>query len=232
MPVQIFNKNYTDIFSNSLGYYKTNVGDPMSLDLTLHASIRMSSNTNPFFLDGSINYITSSSQSWIDEGFRVGDSITLTIYDSGGASIMTWNASVIYVDNTVLNPSTILGWYTVSAGEFITITVTNRARATLEILLNHCLNSTAGLPFSLIDGESTRARFEDTDGMIVGDIINGIILVNQSGQFLKECSIERLANYATGIFAYTLNVQYINSGIYDSSSFATSNCLKTYLKME
>jgi len=232
MPVQIFNKNYTDIFSNSLSYYKTNVGDPMSLDLTLHASIRMSSNTNPFFLDGSINYITSSSQSWIDEGFRVGDSITLTIYDSGGASIMTWNASVIYVDNTVLNPSTILGWYTVSAGEFITITVTNRARATLEILLNHCLNSTAGLPFSLIDGESTRARFEDTDGMIVGDIINGIILVNQSGQFLKECSIERLANYATGIFAYTLNVQYINSGIYDSSSFATSNCLKTYLKME
>jgi len=232
MPVQIFNKNYTDIFSNSLGYYKTNVGDPMSLDLTLHASIRMSSNTNPFFLDGSINYITSSSQSWIDEGFRVGDSITLTIYDSGGASIMTWNASVIYVDNTVLNPSTILGWYTVSAGEFITITVTNRARATLEILLNHCLNSTAGLPFSLIDGESTRARFEDTDGMIVGDIINGIILVNQSGQFLKECSIERLLNYATGIFAYTLNVQYINSGIYDSSSFATSNCLKTYLKME
>jgi len=232
MPVQIFNKNYTDIFSNSLGYYKTNVGDPMSLDLTLHASIRMSSNTNPFFLDGSINYITSSSQSWIDEGFRVGDSITLTIYDSGGASIMTWNASVIYVDNTVLNPSTILGWYTVSAGEFITITVTGRSRATLEILLNHCLNSTAGLPFSLIDGESTRARFEDTDGMIVGDIINGIILVNQSGQFLKECSIERLANYATGIFAYTLNVQYINSGIYDSSSFATSNCLKTYLKLE
>jgi len=68
--------------------------------------------------------------------------------------------------------------------------------------------------------------------MIVGDIINGIILVNQSGQFLKECSIERLANYATGIFAYTLNVQYINSGIYDSSSFATSNCLKTYLKLE
>jgi hypothetical protein len=68
--------------------------------------------------------------------------------------------------------------------------------------------------------------------MIVGDVISGIILVNQSGQFLKNCTIERLSNYATGIFAYTLNVKYINSGIYDSSSFATSNCLKTYLKME
>ena len=232
MPVQIFNKNYTDIFSNSLSYYKTNVGDPISLDLTLHASIRMSSNTNPMFLDASINYITSTSQSWIDEGFRVGDSITCVIYSSGGSVLNTWTTAVNFVDNTVLNLGSIPFWFDVSAGEFITITVTGRARATLEILLNHCLNSTAGLPFSLIDGESTRARFEDTDVMIVGDVISGIIIVNQSGQFLKECTIERLTDYATGIFAYTLNVQYINSGIYDSSSFATSNCLKTYLKME
>ena len=232
MPVQIFNKNYTDIFSNSLSYYKTNVGDPMSLDLTLHASIRLSSNTNPMFLDASINYITSTSQSWIEEGFRVGDTIDCVIYTPTGTVVNTWTTSILYVDNTVLNPSAVPYWIDLMVGEFITITVTGRSRATLEILLNHCLNSTAGLPFSLIDGESTRARFEDTDGMIVGDIINGIILVNQSGQFLKECSIERLANYATGIFAYTLNVQYINSGIYDSSSFATSNCLKTYLKLE
>jgi hypothetical protein len=232
MPVQIFNKTYTDIFSNSLGYYKTNVGDPISLDLTLHASIRMSSNTNPMFLDASINYITSTSQSWIDEGFRVGDSITCVIYSSGGTVLNTWTTAVNFVDNTVLNLGSIPFWFDVSAGEFITITVTGRARATLEILLNHCLNSTAGLPFSLIDGESTRARFEDTDAMIVGDIISGIIIVNQSGQFLKECSIERLTDYATGIFAYTLTVEYINSGIYDSSSFATSNCLKTYLKLE
>jgi hypothetical protein len=232
MPVQIFNKNYTDIFSNSLSYYKTNVGDPISLDLTLHASIRMSSSGNSFFLDGSINYITSGSQSWINEGFRIGDSITLTIYDSGGTQITTWNATILYVDDTVINPNTILAWFNTSLGEFITITVTGRARATLEILLNHCLNTSSGLPASLIDGESTRARFENTDGMAVGDIISGIILVNQSGQFLKECTIERLANYATGIFAYTLNIQYINSGVYDASSFATSNCLKTYLKME
>ena len=235
MPVQIFNKNYTDIFSNSLSYYKTNVGDPISLDLTLHASIRISSQTNPLFLDLSTTpyYITSSSQSWIDEGFRVGDTVTIDSFDALSSTPTTsFTATVVYVDNTTLGVNTILSWYDLALNQYVVITVTNRARATLEILLNHCLNSTAGLPFSLIDGESTRARFEDTDAMIVGDVISGIILVNQSGQFLKECTIERLANYATGIFAYTLNVQYINSGIYDSSSFATSNCLKTYLKME
>jgi len=232
MPVQIFNKSYTDIFGNSLSYYKTNVGDPINLDLTLHASIRMSSNTNPMFLDGAINYITSSSQSWIDEGFRVGDTINCSIHAFDGSVLTSWTATIYYVDNTVINPSTILSWFSVIDNQYLVITVTNRSRATLEILLNHALNSTAGLSFSLIDGENTRARFEDTDGMAVGDIVNGILLVNQSGQFLKECSIERLPDYLSGVFAYTLNIQYINSGIYDPSNFVTSDCLKTYLKME
>ena len=232
MPVQIFNKTYTDIFGNSLSYYKTNVGDPINLDLTLHASIRLSSLTNPMFLDASINYITSSSQSWIEEGFRVGDSVTCNIYNVGGGIVHTWTTSVLYVDNTVINLSSIPHWIDAMLSEFITITVTGRSRATLEILLNHALNSTSGLSFSLIDGENTRARFENTDAMIVGDTLTGIILVNQSGQFLKECSLERLTDYSTGISAYNLKVQYINSGIYDPSNFLTSDCLKTYLKME
>lgn len=232
MPVQIFNKTYTDIFGTSLSYYKTNVGDPMNLDLTLHASIRLTSLTNPMFLDASINYITSSSQSWIEEGFRVGDSVTCNIYNVGGGIVHTWTTSVLYVDNIQINLSSIPHWIDAMLSEFITITVTGRSRATLEILLNHALNSTSGLSFSLIDGENTRARFEDTDSMIVGDTLTGIIIVNQSGQFLKECSLERLADYSSGISAYNLNVQYINSGIYDPSNFATSDCLKTYLKME
>lgn len=232
MPVQIFNKTYTDIFGTPLSYYKTNVGDPMSLDLTLHSSIRMSSNTNPMFLDASINYITSTSQSWIDEGFRVGDTVTCEIYSFGGSIVTSWSTTVVYVDNTVVHLAMISAWFSTISNEYLVITVTGRTRATLEILLNHCLNSTAGLPFSLIDGESTRARFENTDGMIVGDIITGIIIVNQSGQFLKVCTLERLADYLTGVYAYTLNIQYINSGVYDASSFATSNCLKTYVKME
>lgn len=232
MPVQIFNKTYTDIFGTPLSYYKTNVGDPMSLDLTLHSSIRMSSNTNPMFLDASINYITSTSQSWIDEGFRVGDTVTCEIYSFGGSIVTSWSTTVVYVDNTVIHLAMISAWFSIISNEYLVVTVTGRTRATLEILLNHCLNSTAGLPFSLIDGESTRARFEGTNSMAVGDVTAGIIIVNQSGQFLKVCTLERLADYLTGVYAYTLNIQYINSGVYDASSFATSNCLKTYVKME
>jgi hypothetical protein len=233
MPVQIFNKTFTDLFGTSLTYYKNNVGDPMNLDLIVHASIRFSSLTNPLFLDWTTNTITSSSQSWIEEGFRQGDTVTYTIYDVNGLVYYgAVTATITYVDATICTLSNFTNWYSTTAQQFVVITVVGRSRATLEILLNHCLNSTAGLPFSLIDGESTRARFENTDGMSVGAVTTGIIIVNQSGQFLKECSIERLTDFATGIYAFAINIQYINSGVYDSSSFATTNCLKTYLKME
>ena len=232
MPVQINNKQFTDIFGTSLTYYKTNVGDPIDLDVQLHSSIRFTSLTNPMFLDWTTSQITSTSQSWIEEGFRIGDTVTVIVYDVNGILFNTFTATIMFIDATTCELSSTPYWYDNTAQQFVTITVSSRTRATLDILLNHCLNSTVGLPFSLIDGESTRARFNETDLMAVGDVISGIILVNQSGQFLKECSLERLADYSTGVWAFNLNIKYINSGIYDPSNFVTSECLKTYLKFE
>lgn len=232
MPVQIFSENYTDIFGNSLGYYKTNVGDPITLDVVLHASIRFTSLTNPMFLDWTTSQITSSSLNWINEGFRAGDTVVVVIYDVNGILFNTFTSTILYVDGVICELSSTPYWYDNTAQQFVTITVTGRSRATLEILLNHALNSTSGLSFSLIDGENTRARFENTDSMAVSDVVNGIILVNQSGQFLKDCQIERLTDYSSGVLAFKLTVNYINSGIYDPSNFVTSDCLKTYLKME
>ncbi len=232
MPVQINNKQFTDIFGTSLTYYKTNVGDPMNLDVQLHSSIRFTSLTNPMFLDWTTSQITSTSQSWIEEGFRIGDTVTVIVYDVNGILFNTFTATIMFVDATTCELSSTPYWYDNTAQQFVTITVSSRTRATLDILLNHALNSTVGLPFSLIDGESTRARFNETDLMIVGDVVTGVILVNQSGQFLKGCSLERLADYSTGVWAFNLNIKYINSGIYDPSNFVTSECLKTYLKFE
>jgi len=117
-------------------------------------------------------------------------------------------------------------------GEFIVIEVTDRDRATLEVLLNHSLNSTVGLPFSLIDGESTRVRFDDTNLMAVSDTINGIKLINQSGQFLLEADITRLTNFSANVRAYSLVLYYVNSGVYNSDWFLTADCLKTFVQLE
>jgi len=231
MPIQINDKNYTDIFSNSLTYYKTNAGDPITLNLTLHTSIRMSSLTNPMFYDISLGQITSSSQSWIEEGFRIGDVVICVIYDSGGVSY-AWSANVTFVNDLIIELDSIPAWIDLANNEFITIQVNDRDRDTLEILLNHSLNSTAGLPFSLIDGESTRVRFDATNSMAVSDTISGIALINQSGQFLVNASLTRLTDVDLDVRSYDLELNYINSGVYDASWFATAECLKTLVQFE
>lgn len=232
MPIQIYDKDYTGIFGSSLTYYKSNAGDKTTLELLLHSSIRITSLTNPLFLDPSINQITSSSLSWIEEGFRAGDTVECKTYQSSGVVVDSWVTTINYVDDTNIVLGTILGWIDLSDGDFFVITVTTRQRATLEVLLNHVTNSSAGMPFSLIDGESTRVRFDDTNGMAVGDTINGINIVNQSGQFLISASLLRQNNYDTGIYVYVLTLEYLNSGVYDSSWFDTSDCLKTFVQME
>ena len=232
MPIQIYDKSFTDLFGNSLTYYKTNAGDPITLDLNLRSSIRISSNTNPLFLDASINQITSSSQSWIEEGFRAGDEVSCTIYSTGGSVVHDWDTNVLYVDDLHIDLSSVPYWIDLMVGQFIVIEVNKRSRATLEVLLNHSLNSTVGLPFSLIDGESTRVRFDDTDAMDVGDTINGIKLINQSGQFLFEATLIRNENPSENVHSYNLSLYYLNSGVYNSDWFLTADCLKTFVQLE
>jgi hypothetical protein len=232
MPIQIYDKDYTGIFGSSLTYYKSNAGDKTTLDLLLHASIRITSLTNPLFLDPSINQITSSSLSWIIEGFRAGDTVECTTYQSSGTIVDAWTTTVNYVDDTNIVLGTILGWIDLANGDFFVITVTTRQRATLEVLLNHCTNSSAGMPFSLIDGESTRIKFDETDLMAVSDVITGINIVNQSGQFLMSAALTRQSDYDTGVYVYKLTLEYVNSGVYDPSWFDTADCLKTFVQLE
>ena len=109
----------------------------MNLDLIVHASIRFSSLTNPLFLDWTTNSITSASQSWIEEGFRQGDTVTYTIYDVNGLVYYgAVTATITYVDATICTLSNFTNWYSTTAQQFVVITVVSRTRATLEILLN------------------------------------------------------------------------------------------------
>ena len=232
MPVQIFNKTYTDIFGDSLGYYRMNAGDKVKLALTLHTTIRFTSLTNPLFLDPTIAQITSSSQSWIEEGFRQGDTVNVIIYDVNGVLFNTFTATIMYVDATVCNLSSAPYWYDNTAQQFVTISVTSRRRATLEVLLNHVLNSTAGMPFSLIDGESTRMKFDSTNTLAIGSSITGVQLINQSGQYLTSSKLTRLTDFTAEESAFLLELEYIQSGIRNSGWFFTAECLKSYVKLE
>jgi hypothetical protein len=235
MPIQITSKTYTDIFGNSLGFFQANAGDQVTLKLEVQSSIRLSSQQSPFQLNLSVYpyEITSPSASWVEEGFRINDNITISIWDPySSIPLNSYAATIDYIDDNVIGVNTLLGWYNVTDQQYATIHVTGRDRDTLDVLLNQVLNSTAGTEFSLIDGEVTRFKFTGINTTTVGTTLTGAQTGLQSGQFDATARLERLANPNAYERAYELVINFIQSGVYSSTWFETSNCLKSFIKLE
>jgi hypothetical protein len=183
-------------------------------------------------LDPSTNQITCNTNNWLDEGFRVGDQIEFTIYNSGGAVLFTWNAFANFVTPNVIDVTTVPTWYQPQDGEFIRIEVPSKnGRGDIDFYLNHVLNSTPGSEFSLIDGEVTRVKFTDVNSLNVTDIQLGTIVGNQSGQYLISAQIERNSNPPDDQRSFTISVDFTNSGIYDQEWFQSSDCLKLFTRL-
>jgi hypothetical protein len=177
--------------------------------------------------------ITSPSASWVEEGFRINDNITISIWDPySSIPLNSYAATIDYIDDNVIGVNTLLGWYNVTDQQYATIHVTGRDRDTLDVLLNQVLNSTAGTEFSLIDGEVTRFKFTGINTTTVGTTLTGSQTGLQSGQFEATARLERLSNPNAYERAYGLVIDFIQSGVYSSTWFETSNCLKSFIKLE
>jgi hypothetical protein len=232
MPVQIASAQYYDNFGGGpFNSYRSNAGDRFELRIVAYSVIRISSLNSPLTLDPSINEITIAGGSWIEEGFRIGDTATVTIYTVGGSVITTFTTTVSYVDNVILDVTSCPSWYNQSLGEFAVISLASRDRADLDVMFNHVSNNNGGQEFSLIDGEATRLSFPAAGSLAVSSSLNALIVGNQSGQFVSGATITRNANTAQGQRQYTISVRFENSGIYDQDWFNSSDCLKTYTRL-
>lgn len=233
MPIIVQNIEFYDNFGNGpFPSYRSNAGDRQNVKITLWSSIRINSLSDPLTLDPSTNQITCNTSNWLDEGFRVGDQIEFTIYNSGGGVITTWTAFANFVTANVIDVTTVPTWYQPQDGEFIRIEVpTKNGRGDIDFYLNHVLNSTPGTEFSLIDGESTRVKFTDVNSLNVTDIQVGTIVGNQSGQYLISAQIERNSNPPDDQRSFTISVDFTNSGIYDQEWFQSSDCLKLFTRL-
>lgn len=238
MPILINSATFTDNFGNSNGFYKGNAGDKFELNFNIASLIRMTSIGNPLTLDASLNQVLSPSVSWLEEGFRVGDDVLVGIYNSGGGLAGPFfTTSITYVDDTMCDFTAMTTWYDLTAGQFIVMvalqagTSSVKARGELEINFNHIKNSLPSGASSLIDAEVTRAIFQNTNTMTVGSTIVGDLVNKQSGQFLISAELTRNAQQADLFFNHTLKLTFVNSGVYDSAWFFSSECLKAYTKL-
>jgi hypothetical protein len=246
MPIQIQNNTFTDSFGNSSQQYISNAGDQLTASFTLRSIIRISSANNPLTLDVSLNVVTSPTIGWLDEGFRVGDWCLFTRYASNGTIIQQWFSNIVYLDNQNADFTAMPTFYDITQNEVLEIYAldyfgqpsappggftTARPRSDMSVLINHSLSGQQGNSLSLIDGENSRSLLTGVESLGVGLTLNGVFVGNQSGQFFQSCELTRNSNTSDGWNNYTLNVEFANSGMYDSEWFDTVSNLKYFMKI-
>lgn len=226
MPIILQNREYTDIFGNIRNFYKSNAGDKQFLRLTLRESISVQTSPTITLSKDSVNNIVT----WIggnfeDEGFRVGDTILFQIYHSNGNINHTWTTPCEGVNNGQLDVASIPHWYDATAGEILVISVSGRLRQGMRMAINHVANGSQGNALSLIDGEATQCIFDlTTSSPYTASFVN-----KQSGQFAYNATLTY--GGASGIYrTYFLDIEVVNSGIYNQQWFSTNQCLKVYVE--
>ena len=239
MPVIVKSNNYTNTFGYSGSTYVSNAGDTTTLSLVVSEKIRITTVNNPFTLDPLLNILTSPSQSWLDEGFRVGDLVYIAKYDSSGTFITSIFSQISSVSDTEINLTVFVSsvFYDISANEIMeVIAITNssgtpipRKREDLQIEFNHSLNDQSGSSASLIDGELSRVVFPNLSTLAIGSTLNGTFVGNKSGQFLQSANITNNGIDADNFFEYTITFVFVNSGLYNQSSFDLGDCLKIFV---
>ena len=235
MPIQIINKQFTDLFGTTTNYYHANTGDKTTIELEIEEKISVQSGGSVGILeiDPINNVIIWNTGNFLDEGFRVSDTVSFRIFSSSGSLLHSWSATVNSVTANAMDVSTITNLYDYTAGEILLIFVEGRKRESLTLYLNHVANGTTGSEFSSIDGEATVFHF-NLNAYVQYATYTGIQVGNKSGQF--ECTAEILDNtdYASGIDtrSYVLTVEIIQSGLYQSALFDFANCLKFYAKFK
>jgi len=232
MPILIDDIQFTDSLGKSTSFYESNAGDEVTAVMTIRGQIRMSSVGNPLTLDPTTNQVQST-QSWLDAGFRPNQWVYCVRYTSGGAVIASpfWSF-VTFVNDSVIDLTSCPTWYSIGNSEIMTLTAVVASGSTsalpfdqLDLLMNHSQNGTPFTQFSQIDGEVTRARMTGIAALSVGGSLSATILGNQSGQFLVSSSITRIIN-VDQFYRWEVEVKFINSGMYDSAWFFSSDCLK------
>ena len=235
MPIQIVDQDFERYaFNDVYNQYTANAGDDVECQWNIRTQMRVSSISNPLTRDIALNQITSPAISWIDEGFRTGNKVRIQKW-SATQLVYTYYAFVEYVDDQLLDLSgpASQSWYDAGAGEQIVIIVVNgdntvKEYTNLEFMMNNSLSGQQGNSLSLIDGEQTRVIFENLDQMVTGQPLFGTFIPNQSGGFLRYCTLTKGFNTSDDFIFYTMRVIHCPVSAYDESWFLASSSLKVY----
>lgn len=238
MPIAVITSDYKSPLSTSTGlpYYKANAGDNLFFACVIKEEISVATGQNILSYNAAQKTITWGNGNFLTEGFKQGESIEITVYNSTGGVVSQVTRNITLVTaTTIVHDSTAITWYDTTLGQTLEILLeykgTANKRNGLWLDVNHIPQTSAGTEFSLIDGEVTRFIF-DLTGTIQNQIVTGGQVGNKSGQFKTTAIVQDLTNYTTSPNrrTYGISVNTIQSGVYEQSYFNFSECLKLYTR--
>lgn len=228
MPIIQINQSFQDMFGTTRSFLQSNAGDLQTARISIRESISVNSSLGESIQNNpALNLMTWLGGNWEEEGFRVGDTITITTYtESTGVVLATTSTTIVWINEDEMEVASALSsWYTQSNGEAVSIFNTrNREQMTLEF--NMVVNGSAGSQYSLIDGEVSRFTFDLSGGAGA----TGVQIGNKSGAY--DLSAVMVLNSTSGSTKeYELQISFQQSGLYNSNLFSFDNCLKLYARM-
>tara|TARA_R110000787_G_scaffold148149_1_gene262021 strand:+ start:3445 stop:5694 length:2250 start_codon:yes stop_codon:yes gene_type:complete len=229
MPIILTNTTFRDVFLTSRNFLQSNVGDSNIFSLEFDESIQATSSISNYLTNNpTTDIIEWIGGSWLDEGFRNGDTISIVVYTiSTGVVIDTINTTIDWINDEQMKVAqTTASWYSFP-DSVATIYVTGRKRQGMTLNANMVGNGSEGSEYSVIDGQVTGFYFDLTTA---GPIYYGAQYGLRSGMFATTATLTETSS-TTSLRKYNLRIEFIQSGLYNSANYDFDNCLKLYARM-
>ena len=241
MPVTLVSNLYTDIYGNTSSYYKANSGDTVSVKHTISTEIFVrSTQSNSMSMNAIDGTIIQSQGSFIDEGFRAGQTYTFKDVNNSNVVTATYTGTIISVTDLQLVVTGLPNVNNSSSSGSIWCIFVEQTRKSIELALNYVENDNPNPSLeSLIDGETTRFVYNSVDSLTVSSQANLTQVGKKSGGYaVSNCKIKRIAN-TVNPYGFTHNRQnfeitydIIFIGAFVQDAFVGVNCLKLFSKLQ
>lgn len=228
MPISANNKEYVDMFGNTLTFYQSNAGDLQTFSCRLFETVRVEESGSVLFsYNSGTKTVYVSGINFLTEGFESGDEIQIIEYNSNGSIHHTHTTDVLLAASNFLILVTGYSW---DDSKTTVIVLSNKAgqkKNGLTLEFNFVNNGGTLTPNSQIDGIKTVFTF-DLTGTILNQLVIGTQVGNKSGQFELVATIMDKTIYPNTVRQYDLEISFIQCGILTPDSFNLSNCIKPY----
>jgi hypothetical protein len=243
MPITLINSTFTDVFGNNSDVFKANAGDKVTCSFEVQtANFTSSDTTNNITIDKLFDRLSRSSGSWIEDGFRIGDTYTFKVVDNVNSVVNTYTGTISEVYDTYMIMSglpSLNGTSSQSSG-YIYVIYTSSTFDYLKLGVNFVDNdNTNPTLISPIDGESCIFSIEGINSVIVGGSLTLNQLGKKSGGFeFTNIEITRNANVSDpwsiglNVKSFTITYDVIFYGHLFQDAFKGAKCLKLYSQFE